>query len=179
MRHATMLVLALSLMSAVQTLEAQRSAVRRYDATSSDIGRPTAYAVQRGSWRRELPHYGKWLTAAGTVALTVFAAREHRHSRRNWDALLTICRSADAACAVGSDGRYLRSDAELLYQRSRVFDRRANRWLLGAQASLLVTTALFIIDLRPGQGPDNIPFPGDLAVTPLPNGAAVGMRVAF
>lgn len=134
---------------------------------------------QRESFRRAVVHNGKWLTVAGTVALTVFAAREHRQSRRNWDALLTICRSADAACAVGSDGRYLRSDAEQLYQRSRAYDRRANRWLLGAQASLLVTTALFIIDLHPGQGPDNIPFPGGLAVTPLRNGAGVGMRVAF
>ena len=134
---------------------------------------------QRESFRRAVVHNGKWLTAAGTAALTVFAAREHRQSRRNWDQLLTICRSADAACALGPDGRYLRSDAEQLYQRSRFFDHRANRWLLGAQASLLLTTALFIIDLHPGQGPDNIPFPGGLAVTPLPNGAAVGVRIAF
>ena len=134
---------------------------------------------QRESFQRAVVHNGKWLTAAGTAALTVFAAGEHRQSRRNWDQLLTICRSADAACAVGPDGRYLRSDAEQLYQRSRVFDRRANRWLLGAQASLLLTTALFIIDLHPGQGPGNIPFPGGLAVTPLPNGAAVEMRIAF
>ena len=80
-----------------------------------------------------------------------------------------ICRSTQDACALGPDGRYLRSDAELLYQRSRTFDRRANRWLLGAQASLLATTALFIIDLHPGAGPENIPF------APL----QVGMRVPF
>jgi len=59
---------------------------------------------------------------------------------------------AQDACALGQDGRYLRSDAEQLYQRSRAFDRRANRWLLGAQAGLLATTALFIIDLHPGKG---------------------------
>jgi hypothetical protein len=130
-------------------------------------------------FRRDLPHYGKWLTAAGTVAFTVMAASEHRQSRREWNALLDICRSSEQACEVGPDGRYLRGDAEQRYQRSRVFDKRANRWLLGAQGSLLLTTALFIIDLHPGEGPDNIPFPGGLAVTPLPNGAAVGLRIAF
>jgi hypothetical protein len=113
---------------------------------------------QRESFQRAVVHNGKWLTAASVAALIFFAEREHSQSRREWNALLDICRSAQDACALGSDGRYVRSDAEALYQRSRAFDGRANRWLLGAQAGLLATTALFIIDLRPGEGPDNIPF---------------------
>ena len=113
---------------------------------------------QRASFQRAVVHNGKWLTAASVAALIMFAEREHTNSRREWNALLDVCRSAQDACALGPDGRYVRSDAEQLYQRSRAFDRRANRWLLGAQASLLATTALFIIDLRPGEGPDNIPF---------------------
>jgi hypothetical protein len=124
---------------------------------------------QRESFRSAVVHNGKWLTAASVVALIVFAEREHSQSRREWNALLDICRSAQDACALGSDGRYLRSDAEQLYQRSRAFDRRANRWLLGAQAGLLATTALFIIDVHPGQGPDNIPF------APL----QVGLRISL
>jgi len=169
MRSTTILVLLAC--GAAPTLRGQYLTARRQDGTS--------HAIQPMTWRRTAPHYGKWLTAAGTVALTLLGAEQHRYSRRDWNALLDICRSAQDACALGSDGRYLRSDAELLYQRSRTFDRRANRWLLGAQASLLATTALFIIDLHPGQGPDNIPFPGGLAVTPLRNGAGVGMRIAF
>jgi hypothetical protein len=124
---------------------------------------------QRASFQRAVVHNGKWLTAASVAALIVFAQREHSQSRREWNALLDICRSAQDACALGPDGRYVRSDAEQLYQRSRAFDRRANRWLLGAQAGLLATTALFILDLHPGQGPDNIPF------APM----QVGMRIAF
>jgi hypothetical protein len=131
------------------------------------------------SWQRDVPHYGKWLTAAGAAALTVLGAEQHRLSRRNWNALLEICRSADDACAVGTDGRYLRSDAELLYQRSRIYDRRANRWLLGAQATLLATTALFIIDLHPGEGPDNIPYPSKLEVGSVGGGVGVALSVAF
>ena len=124
---------------------------------------------QRGSFQRAVAHKGKWIAALGVAALTIFAEREHSHSRREWNALLDICRSAQDACALGPDGRYMRSDAEQLYQRSRAYDRRANRWLLGAQASLLATTALFIIDLHPGEGPDNIPF------APL----RVGVRIQF
>ena len=125
----------------------------------------------KAALQRTLVHHVKWLTAASVVALIFFAEREHSQSRREWNALLAICHSAQDACALGSDGRYLRSDAETLYQRSRAFDRRANRWLLGAQAGLLATTALFIIDLRPGEGPDNIPFPA--------HQLQVGVRLPF
>lgn len=135
---------------------------------------------QRASFQQALVHNGKWLTAAGVAAFSIVAATEHRLSRRDWNSLLTICRSASDACAVGPDGRYLRSDAETLYQRSRGYDRRANRWLVGAQVSLIATTALFIIDLHPGQGPENIPFPANqLEVGRVGDGVGVGLRFAF
>ena len=133
------------------------------------------------SLRQGAVHYGKWLTAGAAVAFTVMAAHEHRYSRRNWDDLLFLCRSADAACARGSDDRYLNAQAEALYQQSMYYDRRANRRLLGAQASLLVTAALFIIDLSGrNDEPDNIPFrPLRVTLEPTGDGAAVGMRIAF
>ena len=135
----------------------------------------------RTTWREPAIHYGKWLTAAGTVALTVLAQREHRQSRRDWDDLLAICRSAADACVLGTDGRYIRNDAEFLYERSRYYDRRANHRLLGAQASLLATAALFILDLHPGrEGPDNIPFaPLRVTAEPTRDGAAVGLQFRF
>jgi hypothetical protein len=133
---------------------------------------PDANASRRelvSSWRRALPHYGKWVTALSAVAFTVFAQREHNQSQHVWNSLLDVCHSAQDACAIGPDGRYVQSDAEQLYQRSRAFDRRANRWLFGAQASLLVSASLFIIDLHPGEGPGNIPYPA----------VQVGMRLSF
>lgn len=152
---------------------AQDSTPRRHVATPQDV-RPDG-------WRRGVVHYGKWLTAGAAVAFTVMAAHEHSHSRRHWDDLLTLCRSADAACARGNDGRYLQSQAEVLYQQSIYYDARANRRLLGAQASLLVTAALFIIDLSGrNDEPDNIPFsPLKVTVEPSRDGALVGMRIAF
>jgi hypothetical protein len=127
-------------------------------------------------------HYGKWLTAGAAVAFTVLASHEHSHSRRAWTDLLTLCRSAMDACLLAADGRYIRSDAELLYERSLHYDARANRRLLGAQGSLLATAALFILDLRGrDDGPDNIPFsPLRVTVEPTRDGAAlVGLRLWF
>jgi len=138
---------------------------------------PTSHGA---SLRQGAVHYGKWLTAGAAVAFTVMAAHEHTFSRHDWSDLLTLCRSAQDACAQGSDGRYVRYQAEFLYQRSLYYDRRANRRLLGAQGSLLVTAALFILDLRTHKDePNNIPF-APLRVTVGPTGAAqVGLRLAF
>jgi hypothetical protein len=119
---------------------------------------------QRKSLLQPLVHYGKWLTAAAAIGATAMAQNQHNLSRKDWNALLDICRSASDACLTGPDGRYLRSDAEALYARSRNYDLMANRWLVAAQLSLVTTTALFIIDLNPGEGPDNIPYPSEIRV---------------
>ena len=140
-----------------------------------------AQAPRSPSSRHGAEHYGKWLAAGTAVAFTVMAAHEHSRSRADWDDLLALCRSTSDACLRGSDGRYMRTDAEALYQRSLYYDRRANRRLLGAQGSLLVTAALFILDLRGRtDGPDNIPFsPFRVTAEPTRNGAAVGVQVRF
>jgi hypothetical protein len=124
-------------------------------------------------------HTGKWLTAAAAIGFTVMASNQHGYSRRDWDSLLEVCRSAADACLVGPDGRYRRADAEALYQRSRHYDALANRWLVGAQLSLVTTTALFIIDLNAGNGPENIPYPSQIRVGSVGGGAGVEMRFAF
>jgi hypothetical protein len=177
-------VFALLMAVTVPALHGQRDTViRRYDATlhaDGDSVQRTTYDVQRSSWRRSVVRYGKWLTAGTAVALTVMASREHQASEREWDALLAVCHSAPDACALGPDGRYLRADAERLYQQSRAYDGRATRRLVGAQAALLVSAALFIIDLRPGAGPENIPYsPVEVAGGPARDGAWVGARITF
>ena len=148
--------------------------------TTPALGQAPAPAPVR---RDPIVHFGKWLTAGATAAFTVLAARQHSHSHQAWNELLDMCRSADDACARQSDGTYIRFEAEALYQRSLTYDRRANRRLLGAQASLLATAALFIMDLRgrTGGGPDNIPFrPLRVTVEPGRDGAALlGLQLTF
>ena len=171
------IVLALLVPAVALPLPAQRRA-QQFASASAD--KPaTAIAGSHGTFRGTLVHYGKWLTAAGAVALTYLAAEEHQQSRREWNSLLAICRSARDACEVGPNGTYQRGDAESLYQISRQHDKKANQWLFAAQAALFTTTALFIIDLHPGQGPDNIPYPSQIRVGGVGTGTGVELRLAF
>ncbi len=152
---------------------------RQSSAVCTD-SRPLTAGGQRASFEQLLVHNGKWLAAAGVAAFTIAAASEHRLSRREWSSLLIICRSAQDACTVGADGRYVRADAEARFQRSREYDRRANRWLVGAQLTLIATTALFIIDLHPGRGPENIPYPANrIEIGPVGDGVGIGLSVSF
>lgn len=162
----------------VMPLTAQRLTAPQFAAVSAGAS-PRPLAPSHDTFRSTLVHYGKWLTAAGTVALTVLAAQENQQSQRQWKALLAICRSARDACLLAPNGTYVRSDAEALYRLSRQHDRKANQWLVAAQAALFTTTALFIIDLHPGQGPDNIPYPSEIRAGSLSTGTGVEMRLAF
>lgn len=136
--------------------------------------------VARGTWGHATVRYGKWLTAAGAVALTWMGAREHARSAAAWDDLLDLCRADNANCVLGANGRYLNAIAEAHYQTSLHFDRRARVRLLGGQGALLLSVGLFVIDLRRGKdGPENIPL-APLEIAPDPSGGArVGVRLRF
>ncbi len=132
-------------------------------------------------WLPRMAHYCKWITGAGAIALTVLAAREHRHSNEQWNQLLELCRSDQRACVLNSGGRYTNPATEDFYQEALRFDRRARTRLLGGQVALLTTVALFLADLRHGKdGPPNIPF-DPLRVTPDPATGRVrlGLHLAF
>jgi hypothetical protein len=180
MKHS-MLVIAMLMGGVVPTLHAQ-VICSQSSVLCSDNRQLTTAAYQenqRTSILRTFVHYGKWLTAAAAVGATYMASNQHTLSRNDWDALLKICRTAADACVTGPDGRYVRSDAEALYQHSRNYDLMANRWLMAAQLSLVTTTALFIIDLNPGDGPDNIPYPAQIQVGAMKNGAGFGLAWSF
>ena len=146
---------------------------------------PAALRAQEDSVTRRhgsvLVHYGKWVIAAGAVALIATGAHEHSNSNREWNALLAVCHANNADCLLGPDGRYLNSTAEQLYQSSLFFDRRARARLLWAQAALLVAAGLFIADLRhQSGGPGNVPFaPLELSEDARTGRALVGMRLSF
>lgn len=135
------------------------------------------------TWTQPVVHYGKWLSAASAVGFTLLAAHEHDTANRSWDQLLDLCRRDNAACQVRADGRYVTYQAELLYQKTLYYDRRARHRLIIGQVSMLTSAALFILDLRHGShNPPNIPFHGsDLRLTaePTADGARLGIRLAF
>ena len=132
-------------------------------------------------WTRGVVHYGKWVTAATAVGLTIWAAREHASAQDEWRQLIGLCRDNNAACQLRPDGRYVDYNAELLFQLTTYYDRRARSRLIGGQVSLLASAALFIMDLRHQQGnPPNIPFHGmELTAEPARDGARVGVRLPF
>ncbi len=135
------------------------------------------------SWTENLIHYGKWTTAAAALGLTILAAHEHDRANQSWQRLLSLCQQDNAACELGSDGRYVDAQAELYYQQTLYHDHRARDRILGAQLSVLASATLFILDLRHhGGNPPNIPFHGshfELMVEPVGDGTRLGMRVSF
>ena len=136
----------------------------------------------RQSWIRPVARYGKWLTTATAIVFTSLAVREHTHSAESWDQLMMICRTDNADCTVGADGRYLNTIAENYYLRSLYFDARARRRLLAGQAAVVVAASLFIADLTRGpNGPPNIPFdPNKLVLgTTRGGGTQIGWRIEF
>jgi hypothetical protein len=137
--------------------------------------------VPRQGWTREAVHYGKWATAAVALSLTVLAAKEHHQANDNWQQLRELCRTDNTACQLRPDGQYANTMAELLYQQTLYYDRRARRRLIVGQVSLLATAALFILDLRNQRSsPPNIPFNGlEVMVEPAGSGARVGVRFGF
>jgi hypothetical protein len=132
-------------------------------------------------WTRPVVHYGKWLTAATAVGFTLLAAHEHDRANQSWQSLLGLCRTDNAACQVRGDGQYVSYQAELLYQETLYYDRRARHRLLVGQSALLTSAALFLLDLRhEGGAPPNIPFGGaKLSLVPAGDGARLEMRLPF
>lgn len=128
-------------------------------------------------------HYGKWLTAATAVGLTILAAREHDRANANWERLVSLCHADNAACELRTDGRYIDSQAELYYHQTLYYDHRARRRIIGAQLAVLTSATLFILDLRhKSDNPPNIPFHGsrlELTAEPRGDGARLGLRFSF
>jgi hypothetical protein len=133
------------------------------------------------SWTQATVHYGKWVTAASAVGFTILAAHEHDVANRSWERLLDLCRSDNAQCQQGADGRYAVAEAEALYQQTLYYDHRARQRLIVGQVSVLTSAALFILDLRHQSGnPPNIPFHGlKLTAEPVGDGARFGVGVSF
>ncbi len=133
--------------------------------------------VESGGFTDGLVRYGRWVTAAGAIALTFLAMEEHGDAERHWNRLNFICRANNAACIVGPGGGYADPTAEAEYQATVKLDRRARARLIAGQVALAVTVGLFIIDVgRGGGGPENIPI-APLEVSVTGDGARVGMRL--
>jgi hypothetical protein len=123
--------------------------------------------------------YGKWVLLAGSIGMHALAVRAHDRADNVFDALEAQCGDVHQRCELGPDGRYADPAIEDLYQTSLRYDRRARRWLIGGEAALAGTAALFIWELtRPKTRPDNIPFEPEVR-TMSSGRTGIGLKMAF
>lgn len=103
------------------------------------------------------PRVLKWTLLAAAAGLGLWAYRESEQADDAYERLQHVCAADPTRCAL-SGGRYVDERAESLYRASNEGDRRARLGLLSGQATLLGSAAFFILDLRHGGPPDNIPY---------------------
>ena len=125
-----------------------------------------------------LVRYGKWATLAAAVGMGLQAAVAHQDADQAFDQLKDYCFTDLTHCDQRPSGAYIDPVAEQYYQASLGHDRQARRWLIGGEATLLVTAGLFVWELtRPRGPPRNIPFSPSLSVTD--GRARMGLALAF
>ena len=106
----------------------------------------------------------KWTLLGTAVGLGAYALRRSIDAADAYDALRTLCIESPARCAHRG-GAYADTEAEALYDRALDSDRQAQLGIYTGEAALLGSVAMFILDLRTGDGPPTIPFPGTAVAT--------------
>jgi hypothetical protein len=120
--------------------------------------------------------WGKWAAAAAAASFTALGIRQHNAGDAAFRDLVAYCRTT--LCALTPQGRYADPQAEARYQRVVRDDRSARAWLIGGQVAAIGSALLFVLELRHGREPPNIPYSG-LMVESGADGARLGWRVVF
>jgi hypothetical protein len=127
---------------------------------------------------RPVVKYGKWVLAAGAVAMNVLAAKAHERGDDVFHELENRCQDNHFFCDLDSSGHYVNAESEAIYQESLRYDRRARRWLIGGETALLGAAAMLVWELTgKTHRPDNIPFEPE--VKSLRQATGVGLRIEF
>lgn len=137
------------------------------DAQGPIVVRKTA--TRESSWT--VIRVAKWALLGGAVGLGAYALHNSRIAEEAYSDLRDRCIADGNNCRM-VNGRYQDAGTENLFQRSTSADRRAQVGIYGGQVAALGSVALFIYDLRNGQGPSDIPYPSRRRV-------GVGTRVRF
>lgn len=120
-----------------------QAAAQAAPRTSADPWRPTRIA--------------KWTLLAVAAGFGVYAIRENARAEDAYEALRRRCDRDPGLCQV-QGGEYTDAESEQLYDRANTLDRRAQVGILAGEGALLGSAAFFILDLRHGGSPENIPY---------------------
>lgn len=145
------------------------------------FGQTTVAANAGEPWIVTASHWGKWPALAGAGALVTMAVMRNNDAKAARAELRDYCSEDATRCVTvpGPDGDdiYFDPGAEALYQEYAALTRQARGFLVGGQVGVLVTGAMFLIDLvYQRDGFDNIPYtPFELYSTP----DRLGLSVRF
>lgn len=106
--------------------------------------------------------FAKWTMLGIAGGLGLYALRHSTRAEDAYGALRSICLATPARCDHRGDS-YEDLEAERLYRRALSEDSRAQVGIFGGQMMLFGSVGLFIYDLRDGQEPTTIPYPGPSA----------------
>ena len=123
----------------------------------------------------------KWGTAVFTAAVAGIGVASYMRADDRYTELERACVENPTACSQRlPSGAYADPRLEAMYQEVLRYDERARLALIGSQLGLAASVVLFILDLRGGTTPPNIPYdPRALRVAPgRDGGVEFGFGVA-
>jgi hypothetical protein len=135
-----------------------RNASAQLDVRSTALAATSASAPGFIDGVRRWAGLAKWVSLAGTVAIGGLGFAAHNEADDLFERLETLCADDPARCRLTSAGTYVDAEAEALFQDVVDKDAVARLYLIGSQLTFVATVTLFVLDLKNGGGPDNIPY---------------------
>lgn len=150
------------------------SAIRSTASWSASVAIPSAamQARENNGRLRQLIRIGKWTLLGSALGLGAYAVVHSQRAEKRYEELRAICDGDASRCQLTPSGQYADAGAEDVYRAAIDEDRQAQVGIIGGQISLLGSVALFIADLRHGEGPSDIPYPAGKAQR-----VGIGLRI--
>ena len=114
-------------------------------------------ASSPGDWRAL--RIAKWSMVGASVGAALYGLSNNQRADDAYEGLEQMCQADLVRCAARTPaGAYSDPVLESEFQEIRRLDRRARTGLLVGQAAVASAVVLFILDLRNGRPPPNIPY---------------------
>jgi hypothetical protein len=112
-----------------------------------------------GDWRAL--RIAKWTMVGASVGAALYGFSNNQRADDAYEGLEQMCQADLVRCAARTPGgAYTDPVLESEFQEIRRLDRRARTGLLVGQVAVASAVVLFIMDLRNGRPPPNIPYDG-------------------
>ena len=101
----------------------------------------------------------KWSLAGAAAGTAIYGFIHNQRADERYEALEQVCVQEPVRCGdVLATGEYADPELEAEYQAVRKMDARARTALVAGQVGVAASVVLFILDLRNGVSPENIPY---------------------